>query len=54
MQRTIERDKNHPSIIMWSLGNEAGHGQNLSAMSALAHERDPGRPVHYEGDWDSA
>jgi len=54
MQRTIERDKNHPSIIMWSLGNEAGHGQNLAAMSALAHERDPGRPVHYEGDWDSA
>src|SRR5674476_986191 len=46
--------QNHPSIIMWSLGNEAGHGQNLSAMSALAHERDPGRPVHYEGDWDSA
>ncbi len=53
MQRTIERDKNHPSIIMWSLGNEAGHGQNLAAMSALAQERDPGRPVHYEGDWDS-
>lgn len=54
MQRTIERDKNHPSIIMWSLGNEAGHGENLAAMSALAHERDPGRPVHYEGDWDSS
>jgi len=53
MQRTIERDKNHPSIIMWSLGNEAGHGQNLAAMSALTHQRDPGRPVHYEGDWDS-
>jgi len=53
MQRTIERDKNHPAVILWSLGNEAGHGQNLAAMSALAHERDPGRPVHYEGDWDS-
>jgi beta-galactosidase len=53
MARTIERDKNHPSIIMWSLGNEAGHGQNLAAMSALTRERDPGRPVHYEGDWDS-
>jgi len=54
MRRTIERDKNHPSIIMWSLGNEAGHGRNLAAMSALAHARDPGRPVHYEGDWDSS
>ena len=52
MQRTIARDKNHPSIIMWSLGNEAGHGQNLVAMSSLTHERDPGRPVHYEGDVD--
>ena len=54
MARTIERDKNHPSIIIWSLGNEAGHGRNLAAMSALSHERDPGRPVHYEGDWDSS
>lgn len=53
MQRTIERDKNHASVIMWSLGNEAGHGENLAAMSALAHARDPGRPVHYEGDGDS-
>ena len=53
MARTIERDKNHPSIIMWSLGNEAGHGTNLAAMSELSHARDPGRPVHYEGDWDS-
>ena len=54
VRRTVERDKNHPSIIMWSLGNEAGHGENLAAMSALAHARDPGRPVHYEGDWDSS
>ncbi len=53
IRRTVERDKNHPSVIMWSLGNEAGSGQNLPAMSAVAHERDPGRPVHYEGDWES-
>ncbi|MQM24834.1 glycoside hydrolase family 2 TIM barrel-domain containing protein [Glycomyces albidus] len=53
MRRTVERDKNHPSIIMWSLGNESHTGQNLAAMSAWAKDRDPGRPVHYEGDWDS-
>ena len=53
IRRTVERDKNHPSVIMWSLGNEAGEGQNLPAMSALVHGRDPGRPVHYEGDWES-
>jgi beta-galactosidase len=53
MQRTVERDKNHPSVIMWSLGNESGHGDNLAAMSDWAHDRDPSRPVHYEGDWDS-
>ncbi len=53
MQRTVERDKNHPSIIMWSLGNESGKGANLAAMSAWVHDRDPSRPVHYEGDWDS-
>ncbi|QPZ37883.1 glycoside hydrolase family 2 TIM barrel-domain containing protein [Paramicrobacterium chengjingii] len=54
IERTIERDKNHPSIIMWSLGNESGTGQNLAAMSAWAHERDPERPVHYEGDYTGA
>jgi beta-galactosidase len=50
IERTVERDKNHPSIVMWSLGNEAGTGANLAAMSAWVHARDPGRPVHYEGD----
>ncbi|MCW4459159.1 glycoside hydrolase family 2 TIM barrel-domain containing protein [Microbacterium sp. MPKO10] len=54
IERTIERDKNHPSIIMWSLGNESGTGQNLAAMSAWAHDRDPERPVHYEGDYTGA
>ncbi|MBV2354147.1 DUF4981 domain-containing protein [Streptomyces sp. J2-1] len=51
MRRTVERDKNHPSIVMWSLGNEAGTGSNLAAMSAWTHARDPERPVHYEGDY---
>ncbi|MEY9850912.1 beta-galactosidase [Leifsonia sp. EB41] len=51
IRRTVERDKNHPSIVMWSLGNESGTGANLAAMSAWAHDRDPGRPVHYEGDY---
>ncbi|TDD26871.1 DUF4981 domain-containing protein [Kribbella turkmenica] len=50
MRRLVERDKNHPSVIMWSLGNEAGAGRNLSAMAAWTRERDPSRPVHYEGD----
>ena len=50
IQRTVERDKNHPSIILWSLGNEAGDGCNLEAMAAWVHERDPSRPLHYEGD----
>jgi beta-galactosidase len=50
IERTVERDKNHPSIVMWSLGNEAGTGSNLAAMSAWVHGRDPSRPVHYEGD----
>ncbi|WP_433220030.1 glycoside hydrolase family 2 TIM barrel-domain containing protein [Dactylosporangium sp. CS-047395] len=50
MRRMVERDKNHPSIIMWSLGNEAGVGANLGLMADWARERDPGRPLHYEGD----
>lgn len=50
--RMVERDKNHPSVIVWSLGNEAGTGANLSAAKRWIHDRDPGRPVHYEGDYD--
>jgi beta-galactosidase len=50
MERTVERDKNHPSIVMWSLGNESGTGANLAAMAEWVHARDPERPVHYEGD----
>ncbi|MFI1094002.1 glycoside hydrolase family 2 TIM barrel-domain containing protein [Streptomyces sp. NPDC020917] len=54
IHRTVERDKNHASIVMWSLGNEAGTGANLAAMSAWVHARDSGRPVHYEGDYTGA
>ncbi len=52
IERTVERDKNHPSIVSWSLGNEAGTGQNAAAMAAWVHRRDPERPVHYEPDYD--
>ncbi|MFE9811476.1 glycoside hydrolase family 2 TIM barrel-domain containing protein [Streptomyces sp. NPDC005548] len=54
IRRTVERDKNHPGIVIWSLGNEAGTGGNLAAMSAWVHARDAGRPVHYEGDYTGA
>ena len=50
MVRTIHRDKNHPSIFMWSLGNESGLGQNHYAMRDAAKAIDPVRPIHYEGD----
>jgi beta-galactosidase len=48
--RMVERDRNHPSIVMWSLGNEAGVGRNLAAMAAEIRSRDATRPLHYEGD----
>ena len=48
IQRMVERDKNHPSVIIWSLGNEAGDGINFEAASDWIHHRDPTRPVHYE------
>ncbi|WP_224751722.1 glycoside hydrolase family 2 TIM barrel-domain containing protein [Microbacterium helvum] len=51
VMRTVERDKNHPSIIMWSIANESGMGSGLAAMSAWVKQRDPGRPVIYEGDY---
>ncbi len=47
--RMIERDKNHPSIIMWSLGNESGYGRNHDRMAKWIRGRDPSRPIHYEG-----
>ena len=48
MANMLERDKNHPSIVMWSIGNESGDGVNTIACSKYFHERDPSRPVHYE------
>ncbi|MEU6574287.1 glycoside hydrolase family 2 TIM barrel-domain containing protein [Streptomyces sp. NPDC046805] len=48
--RMVERDKNHPSVVLWSLGNEAGTGRGLTAMAEWIHGRDPSRLVHYEGD----
>jgi beta-galactosidase len=53
MRRTVERDKNHPSVILWSLGNESHTGRNLAAMAQWARDRDPTRLIHYEGDHDS-
>jgi beta-galactosidase len=51
----VERDKNHPSVILWSLGNESGYGPNHDAAAGWVRFRDPSRPLHYEGairsDW---
>lgn len=47
-QRLVERDKNHPSVIIWSLGNEAGDGQNFVATYNWIKGRDDSRPVQYE------
>lgn len=49
--RTVERDKNHPSVVLWSLGNEAGTGRGLTAMAEWIRGRDASRLIHYEGDW---
>ena len=49
VSRMVERDKNHPSIIMWSLGNESGYGAVHDAAAAWVRAYDPSRPVHYEG-----
>ena len=47
--RMVERDKNHASVILWSLGNESGYGPNHDAMAGWIRSYDPSRPLHYEG-----
>ena len=47
--RMVERDKNHPSVVIWSLGNESGMGPNHAAMAGWIRQSDPTRPIHYEG-----
>ena len=48
IMNVVERDKNHPSVIIWSLGNEAGDGQNFIDATAWIRQHDPSRPIHYE------
>nr|POE87267.1 beta-galactosidase [Quercus suber] len=52
-QNLVHRDKLHPCIVMWSLGNEAFYGQNHTAMAKWIHKFDPTRPVHYEPDYNA-
>ncbi|WP_158968950.1 glycoside hydrolase family 2 TIM barrel-domain containing protein [Paraglaciecola sp. L3A3] len=49
IQRMVERDKNHPSIISWSMGNESGTGPNFAAAAGWIKDYDPTRFIHYEG-----
>lgn len=51
IESLYERDKNHPSVIIWSLGNECSGGENFLKMHGYLHEKDPSRPVHYESIW---
>ncbi|HUC32808.1 MAG TPA: glycoside hydrolase family 2 TIM barrel-domain containing protein, partial [Ilumatobacteraceae bacterium] len=46
--RMVERDRNHPSVIVWSLGNESGYGTNHDALAGWIRSVDPSRPLHYE------
>jgi beta-galactosidase len=49
VQAMVERDKNHPCVIAWSLGNESGYGPNHDAAAGYVRGADPSRPLHYEG-----
>ncbi|UNK19578.1 beta-galactosidase subunit alpha [Paenibacillus sp. N3/727] len=50
VRRMVERDKNHPSVLFWSLGNESGFGCNFRAMAQWCRENDQTRLIHYEED----
>jgi beta-galactosidase/beta-glucuronidase len=52
IERMVRRDRNHPSVILWSLGNESGWGENHRAMIRWIRANDLTRPVHYEGGHD--
>src|SRR5581483_7172710 len=49
VERMVERDKNHASVVFWSMGNESGDGPNAEAAYKWTKQRDPSRPFHYEG-----
>jgi beta-galactosidase len=49
VSRMVQRDRNHPSVVMWSLGNESGYGEHHDAAAAWIRASDPTRPLHYEG-----
>lgn len=51
IQRNVLRDKNHPCVFMWSLGNECGYGENFVAAANWIHGFDPSRPVHFESEY---
>ncbi len=53
IERHVLAQKNHPSVIIWSLGNESGYGCNIRAMAARCKQLDPTRLVHYEEDRDA-
>jgi beta-galactosidase len=56
VSRMARRDKNHPAVVVWSLGNESGYGANHDAAAGWLRRYDPTRPLHYEGaiKWDWA
>lgn len=51
IERLYARDKNHASIILWSLGNESGFGENQKKMAELLKSYDKDLLIHYEGAW---
>ncbi len=52
-ERLVQRDKNHPSVVIWSLGNESGYGPNHHAMIDTIRTLDPARPIHYESAYET-